>query len=195
MNPYEELGVKKDATRDQIRRAYRHKAAKHHPDKGGDTEAFKIIAEAYRTLANDKNRKRYDETGETSTGPRQYSQAKQLVCKMFLDKMRQSGFEKKNHFRSVQLELLQTIDADYEVLRTLNETKASFKYMLEHTIADSDMSEMLDENFKRLEREVSNCQAHIKLIEEALTYANKCSYDGSTDEKPTVFSGYLHTIG
>ncbi len=44
---YEELGVKKDATEQEIKAAYRKLAMKHHPDQGGDTERFTKIQEAY----------------------------------------------------------------------------------------------------------------------------------------------------
>ena len=40
---YDLIGVEKDATFDQIKKAYRKLAIKHHPDKGGDPEKFKEI--------------------------------------------------------------------------------------------------------------------------------------------------------
>lgn len=67
---YETLGVKKDATSDAIRTAYRKLARKHHPDVNpGDKkaeEAFKKISAAYEVLADDKKRAAYDEFGDES---------------------------------------------------------------------------------------------------------------------------------
>jgi curved DNA-binding protein CbpA len=65
MDLYETLGVKKDATKAQIKKAYRKKANVHHPDKGGDQEEFKALVVAYNILYDDDKRKRYDE-GETA---------------------------------------------------------------------------------------------------------------------------------
>jgi molecular chaperone DnaJ len=62
MNPYEELGVAADATEAQIRSAYRKKATKAHPDKGGSGEAFARTTKALAVLTNPKSRKRFDET-------------------------------------------------------------------------------------------------------------------------------------
>lgn len=52
MNPLETLGLKHGATDDEIKKAYKKMAFKHHPDKGGDIEKFKEINEAYTTLTN-----------------------------------------------------------------------------------------------------------------------------------------------
>lgn len=63
-NPYEVLGVKKDATEDEIRRVYRNLAKKHHPDLNpGNKQAearFKEIASAYDLLSDKEKRARYD---------------------------------------------------------------------------------------------------------------------------------------
>lgn len=57
---YAVLGVPWHATADDIRRAYRRAAITLHPDKGGDPEAFKELAHAYRVLADPAQRALYD---------------------------------------------------------------------------------------------------------------------------------------
>lgn len=57
---YEILGVSKDATPDQIKKAYREKAKAHHPDLGGDGEQFKLVSEANEVLSDPEKRKKYD---------------------------------------------------------------------------------------------------------------------------------------
>lgn len=65
---YDVLGVAADADSDAIKKAYRTKAQKLHPDKKdtGDEEAFKQLLEAYDVLMDEARRKHYDETGEVS---------------------------------------------------------------------------------------------------------------------------------
>lgn len=63
MSLYKILGVKKGASRDEIRAAYRNKAKESHPDKGGDDKKFMEFAKAYKILVNSDSRDRYDETG------------------------------------------------------------------------------------------------------------------------------------
>ena len=60
-NDYDVLGVKRDATQDDIKKAFRKLAAKYHPDAGGDEEKFKELSEAYTTLSDEKKRKEYDQ--------------------------------------------------------------------------------------------------------------------------------------
>ncbi len=69
---YEVLGVSKNATKEEIKKAYRQKALKYHPDKNpGDKEAenkFKEAAEAYEILRDDDKRARYDRYGHAGLG-------------------------------------------------------------------------------------------------------------------------------
>jgi DnaJ-class molecular chaperone len=61
---YNLLGVDKNATSTEIKKAYRKLAVIHHPDKGGDSEKFKEITKAFETLSDDSKRKHYDQFGE-----------------------------------------------------------------------------------------------------------------------------------
>jgi DnaJ-class molecular chaperone len=69
-NLYETLGVKRDASADAIRKAYRKLARKHHPDVNpGNKSAedkFKTISSAYEVLSDTKKRAAYDEFGEAA---------------------------------------------------------------------------------------------------------------------------------
>ena len=69
---YEVLGVSKEATKDEIKKAYRKQAIKFHPDKNpGDKkseENFKEAAEAYEVLSNDEKKGRYDRYGHAGMG-------------------------------------------------------------------------------------------------------------------------------
>ena len=63
---YEVLGVAKNASQDEIKKAYRSLAKKYHPDinkEPGAEEKFKEINEAYETLGDEQKRQRYDQFG------------------------------------------------------------------------------------------------------------------------------------
>jgi len=65
---YEVLGVGKDASADELKKAYRREAVQHHPDRGGEEAKFKEINEAYEVLKDDSKRKRYDQFGHAGVG-------------------------------------------------------------------------------------------------------------------------------
>jgi molecular chaperone DnaJ len=60
---YETLGIPKSATADEIKKAYRRLARKHHPDAGGSEEKFKEVGEAYEILSDKEKRAQYDQFG------------------------------------------------------------------------------------------------------------------------------------
>lgn len=69
---YTILGVPRNASQDEVKKAYRKLAHQHHPDKQGGNEAkFKEINEAYQVLSDPRKRSQYDQFGSAfgSQGP------------------------------------------------------------------------------------------------------------------------------
>lgn len=66
---YEILGIKKDSSRDEVKKAFRKKAAEYHPDKKtGDEEKYKEVTEAYSVLGDEKKKAEYDTYGQSFNG-------------------------------------------------------------------------------------------------------------------------------
>lgn len=63
---YKTLGVARDASSEEIKKAFRKLARTHHPDAGGDEAKFKEINEAYEVLSDEKKRELYDQYGTAS---------------------------------------------------------------------------------------------------------------------------------
>ena len=57
---YANLGLTKDATTNELKKAYHKLSLKHHPDKGGDEEKFKIISAAWGVLEDEQSRLKYN---------------------------------------------------------------------------------------------------------------------------------------
>ncbi|KIY51902.1 protein prenylyltransferase [Fistulina hepatica ATCC 64428] len=64
---YKILGIPRDCSAAEIKKAYRLQSLKHHPDKGGDEEQFKLVVEAHAVLSDPERRQRYD-LGEDEDG-------------------------------------------------------------------------------------------------------------------------------
>jgi molecular chaperone DnaJ len=65
---YKILGVSRNASGEEIKKAFYRLAHKYHPDKGGDSKKFKEINEAYQVLSNQEKRAQYDRFGTTFEG-------------------------------------------------------------------------------------------------------------------------------
>jgi curved DNA-binding protein len=63
IDPYTILGVSKNASDEEIKRAFKKLAMKHHPDRGGDEQQFKQINEAYAILSNPERKQQHDNPG------------------------------------------------------------------------------------------------------------------------------------
>lgn len=60
MDYYSILGVQRNASSEEIKKAYKKKAMQHHPDRGGDANTFQKIQEAYETLSDPAKKQQYD---------------------------------------------------------------------------------------------------------------------------------------
>ena len=68
INYYEVLGLKKDATASEIKKAYRKLSVKYHPDKPtGDKKKYAEINKAYEVLSDSQKRRMYDQFESIST--------------------------------------------------------------------------------------------------------------------------------
>ena len=65
---YEALGLSRNANEHDIKRAYRKMAHEHHPDKGGSSDKFKEINQAYEILSDPQKRQQYDQFGTAYEG-------------------------------------------------------------------------------------------------------------------------------
>ncbi|KAH9420380.1 DnaJ sub B member 9 [Dermatophagoides pteronyssinus] len=75
---YEILGIKRDASEREIKKAFRNLAIKYHPDKNKDPgaeEKFREIATAYDVLSDKEKRKQYDQFGETDNMANKFTNA------------------------------------------------------------------------------------------------------------------------
>lgn len=120
MNPYKVLGVKRKASDEEIKKAYRDLAKIHHPDLGGNEEKFKNISKAYTILTNPELKEEYDRTGvEPDSKNIQYYSALIDIFKVHI-------FSQTNEGRNIYIEAIsQNLRAEIELLEVqIGEHKA-----------------------------------------------------------------------
>ena len=73
MDYYSTLGINRNASQDEIKKAYKKMSMQHHPDRtGGDDSKFKEINEAYQTLNDPQKKQMYDQFGTADPRQQQY---------------------------------------------------------------------------------------------------------------------------
>ena len=102
MTLYEILGVKTKADKKVIKNAYRDKARKFHPDKGGNKQVFALIAKAYDILSDSDKRNRYDKTGIESGVDIATQKAYGLLQSIFTDILEKIGCEEMLSFNVIR---------------------------------------------------------------------------------------------
>jgi curved DNA-binding protein CbpA len=88
MSYYQILGIEKNASQEDIKKAYRKLALENHPDKNKDpgaTQKFQEISKAYEVLSDSEKRKKYDNpsSGVPQTVPMDFVRAQEIFRNMF----------------------------------------------------------------------------------------------------------------
>lgn len=162
---YETLEVDTKATQNEIKNAYRNKAKKSHPDKGGDKKEFTLIAIAYRVLSDSKKREYYDRTGSKDDVLTIDKKADGLLQTIFSDIIKKFSVEK-----------IPNIDVIKEIKESLNATLNGLDDKKKKTIKKQKSLEKIIKKIKHkdvhnslssvIEQEINNETNQIKSIEE-----------------------------
>ncbi|CAN7602167.1 J domain-containing protein [Rhizobium rhizogenes] len=108
-DPYDILGVGRDASDEQIKTAYRKRAKGAHPDSGGDAEAFGRLKKAHELLLDPVRRKVFDDTGydvelTDAVDLQALVAIEKLITDMVLDEREPGTFDPVAHMRANLLE-------------------------------------------------------------------------------------------
>lgn len=201
-DPYKTLGVNKADSKEKIKKAYRKKAKKLHPDAGGSAEEFDTINAAYRLLVCDSKRARL-EAGEdpedilNKTAKRD-SEIHKLLGEIFVS-MIQGGEVDLDHddlFAKMRGILQKAIRGAKELEEEEKRKIAKFKKV------QKKMSSKKKNNFfydlaqsiiEQLERNIINTQKTRKDFEEAWEFLQDFSYQfDSRPQEPQFFQVFLH---
>ena len=108
MNPYEALGVARDAAPATVKAAYRNLAKTAHPDTGGDRDAFEALQKAYAVLMDPERRAHYDATGEIMEKGPDNSQSAIMTCltQAFEAAMQKAGKQGREPHQANMVEMM-----------------------------------------------------------------------------------------
>ena len=133
---YKILDIKKDATTDEIKKAYKKLSKVHHPDKGGDEEKFKQISLAHKILTDESKRSDYDKYGviDDSVIMNTEKQAIDVLCLLINRLLEQA--EKADERLYLKIDFIKQIKdslkkEETEIKRRIKEADKSIKQLKE----------------------------------------------------------------
>ncbi len=201
LDPYETLGVKKDDSKEKIKKAYRQKSLKAHPDQGGNGEEFDSINKAYRVLCNDENRARYD-GGEDAekilkTKASRDSKIEKLLADIFLGIIQgvdQEGKEQDIDFTDIfsvmKKDLSAAIIGVDMFVRDENKKIKKFRNAQKRIKAKKQgkfFHNLIENSVQKIERGIALIEAKKKDFKEALDFLDDFSYQVDQRETTTFF--------
>lgn len=101
MTLYSDLGISESADAAEIKRAYKRRASKAHPDKGGKAEDFQQLQRAYAVLSDESRRARYDSTGAETEAPSIESAAQTQLAMLFIQLVEQDAAQIFDKLRNI----------------------------------------------------------------------------------------------
>lgn len=185
MSHYDELGVRSDADRESIKRAYRKKAHQHHPDKGGSAEKFHAVQRAYDVLSNEARRAWYDRNGTDGPADQQDEALKNLAA-IFLQVVDQADVEHQDvlaivreHIERARSNVISQVDQHKAKVRKLETAK---KRLTKKSSGPELLGQMLDGQIAANKRAMELAGENIKVFARMLELLKDYSYNADAQQ-------------
>ena len=190
---YQALGVPKDADAATIKRAFRNKASKAHPDKGGDANTMALVNRAHDVLSDTERRARYDSTGETGELKAAADEASELLMAAFASCMDMP----EGQFMAAVREKLQQMRAEGQAtVQKLDQRLAKLTRRRELTTGPvaNLAHRVMDQQIEQWQRDRNRIDASLQVVDRAI--GGLASY-ASAEVAPEIgnyFSGTMHSV-
>lgn len=180
-NLYDTLGVKKNASKSDIKNAYHKKAMEHHPDKGGDNEKMMEIVKAYSVLGDDNKKRRYDTTGETEATPfdRKFQE---FIQKFLVHLVETTNVDSTNIIGKLEEIAKQNIKGTKEEIKNKRERLRRFEVVVMRLEAKGEdkIGVIVNGNIDMLKNEIGQLDEHIEFMGQVLECLGSYMYNYDT---------------
>lgn len=183
MTLYDDLGVDKSADKATIKRAYRKRAQKAHPDRGGDAEKFHQITRAYNVLYDDARRAHYDETGKDGQEDRRGALMARLAA-LFMQLIEQHDVDRTDIMLLMTQALLsgkqQTKGAITKAEQTIAKYYRAQKRVKKKGVGENLFLQMLDGQIGQARRGIEMAKLEIEKLDEMLAIVKDYQYSAES---------------
>jgi curved DNA-binding protein CbpA len=194
---YETLGIEKDASQDQIKKAYRKKARENHSDRGGDDETMSEINVAYETLSDPERRGNYDKTGQSRLDDVDM-QAFNIVISKCMQWIQQGAVgnmfeEVKASLEQDKLNILGNEARGNQLVKHLTDTANKIKHK---GAGPNRIKDAVDTQAAHVRQQLENIANELRRISAAIDFINTYEYiDDSSVVASTIRRVFIPTLG
>lgn len=188
---YERIGVSKEASPDEIKKAYRAKAMETHPDHGGSPEKFGAIAKAYSILSDAEKRKRYDDgedPEEMDSSPE--DEAKKLILEFFLSAVDRADVDHQDIFRLVKGDIEKGIagfkEAAQDTQKKIKKYESAMKRISVKKKSKNFLADSINAMIMEARKRKISLEKQVKVGEIALTILGDFEYSVDLQDIPSV---------
>lgn len=200
---YAVLGVARTATTEEIEKAYRKLARKHHPDLGGDKATFQNLALAKEILCDPEKRKLYDETGQIGEKRRTFQAEAEMMLIALIDKYMIEDNIPPKPFDVIRAEIEnayakgeQSIKDARRFLKKLNRRFKSFQRQIakndkaSKTVADM-VTGRFANNIDSLEKRINALESAQKIADEMRSMVEQMHYLADSEDDMDELFGMM----
>jgi DnaJ-class molecular chaperone len=187
VNLYQILNVQPTASQEEIKKAYRRLAMRHHPDRNGSSDAMakmQDIQRAYDVLGDPERRKRYDETGATEDGPSPEKTAKEELAKLFIamaNSQDADSYDFEKGARSSIDGMIRKIEAQIlDLRRKLKNTNKARKRLKRKTEGEPFLLQVLDAHVRQTQEQITRNELNIEIAKIMLKMLDDYEYEVET---------------
>jgi DnaJ-class molecular chaperone len=186
-NLYEVLGVKKEATLDDIKKSFKKKAQKLHPDKNkgkgnedceGTEEQFKELQKAYHILKDPTRRSAYDKTGKTEQPKSVEQEAWQCICELYTAILDRNSFVPFDFVKDISRSIEASKLRANETLSSRESDCKKIQNLIDNTEGSEHLLNILDQKMKQVLNDKGHCEKNIEILDMAKTLIEGCKYTG-----------------
>lgn len=204
VNLYQALGVKRNATADEIKQAFRAKSMKHHPDRNpGDKKAaerFQKVVSAYRVLSDPERRQRYDETGDIQDMPDNNTAKSVSMLSQVFQTVLAKLMEQNLDFKRQDLPKLMRDFCSHQLTELAERRKVLEKaklmiaplqgrFSVKH--GDNLMEEVAAFELTKIDKELSHMSESEKSTKQVLEWLQGCSFRQDEDMFASFLRGHF----
>ncbi len=190
---YKTLGINKNSSQEEIKRAFRKKAAEHHPDRNdNDGKSMAAVNKAYSCLGDPEKRKRYDETGEDKRKNSFEQDVIGAMLTLFNEALEDDGDMLDRCKRSIQKALENGENKQAEIKAKIKKLRSRRKAIKTKRGQQNRIHDLIDQRILMLNEQIAQNKKMRKVVVAVKKELNKYESDEEIEQSTTGY--YVRTI-